>query len=131
MGKTGKAVKPMGRTQALEVTASLALAALVLWGIFHARPLAYLAAALLATGLFLPRAAAAIARGWMAFGAAVGAVNAKILLSLVWFLLLTPIAFIYRKVHGDTLRLGKRGGGPSLWIARDHRCEAGDLEKGW
>ncbi len=123
--------RPMGKGEALEVLAALALAALVLGAVFHVRPLAYVAIALLAIGLFVRPAAAAIATGWMAFGAAIGKVNARILLSVVYFAILTPIAVAYRKVHGDTMRLGNRGGGDSLWVARDHRYEAKDLEKGW
>ena len=46
--------------------------------------------------------------GWEKFSYALGWFNSKILLSIVFIFFLTPIAFLYRLVKGDVLRIHKQ-----------------------
>ena len=53
---------------------------------------------------------------WLKFGAVLGAVNARAILTVIFFLVLTPIAFLHRRIHGDTLNLKDDGpANGSLW----------------
>jgi uncharacterized protein involved in cysteine biosynthesis len=67
--------------------------------------------------------------GWTKVLAALGWFNSRVLLSVVFFLILAPIAFIYRLVKGDTLNL--KTGKKSYFIDRSHTYEAKDLENPW
>ena len=101
------------------------------------RPLAgkgFLAAAalLLAAGLFVKPAGALIARAWLKFGGALGAVNSRIILGAVFYLFLTPIALLSRLTRDDFLGLKKRAGADrSYWHARNHAYTAEDIGKLW
>ena len=63
---------------------------------------------------------------------ALGAVNSRILLGVIFYLFLTPIAIIARLTRGDFLHLKKRTGPDrSYWQARDHAYTAEDIGKLW
>jgi hypothetical protein len=65
--------------------------------------------------------------GWMKLAQAMGFVMSKVLLSLIFFLFLTPIALLYRL-------LGKKGqtkNDASFYFTRDHQYTPKDLEQVW
>jgi hypothetical protein len=124
------------REKVLETIGVLALACLVV-GHLATRPGlkgGFLAAAalLLAAGLFVKPAGALIARAWLKFGGALGAVNSRIILGAIFYLFLTPIALLARLTRGDFLHLKKREGADrSYWHARNHAFTAEDIGKLW
>lgn len=59
----------------------------------------------------------------------VGFVNAHIILSLIFGLVLIPISFIYRLLNKDTLNLAD--GKKSYFSDRNHTYEATDLKNMW
>jgi len=124
------------REKVLETIGVLALACLVV-GHLATKPGIkswFLAAAalLLAAGLFVKPAGALIARAWLKFGGALGAVNSRIILGAIFYLFLTPIALLARLTRGDFLHLKKREGADrSYWHARNHTYTAEDISKLW
>jgi len=124
------------REKVLETIGVLALACLVV-GHLAKRPglkAGFLAAAalLLAVGLFVKPAGALIARAWLKFGGALGAVNSRIILGAIFYLFLTPIALLARLTRGDFLHLKKRAGADGgYWHARNHAYTAEDIGKLW
>jgi Saxitoxin biosynthesis operon protein SxtJ len=65
----------------------------------------------------LPHAARAFHSSWMRFASALGYVNSRVLLTLVYYLALAPYGFISRLAGRDPLR--RRGkGGESYWVRR-------------
>lgn len=68
--------------------------------------------------LVWPRGLAPLNKYWMKLGHVLGWVNARIILGLVFFLLVTPTALIARLLGYDPLRLRGRALG-SYWVARD------------
>jgi hypothetical protein len=114
----------------LETLAVLALACLALGLLAKIRLFFFLALGLLAVALFLKGMAAKIAWLWLKFAQTLGLINTKIILTLVFFLFLTPIASLYRLIHGDFLVLRRRDL-KSFWSVRDHQYEKQDLEKVW
>jgi hypothetical protein len=91
---------------------------------------------LVATGMvglavvFSPRLGGWISMLWMKLAVLLGKVIPVVLLALVYFLFLFPVAMLARLFRGDPLRL-KIPGGQSFWIKREHFYTAGDLEKPW
>jgi len=68
-----------------------------IWPIWIGLPLVVL-------GLIAPRSLLQPYRGWMALGHALGWVNGRIVLSLVYWLVLQPIALVMRVYGHDPLR---------------------------
>jgi hypothetical protein len=79
-------------------------------------------AVLLTLGTVAPMAINVPSRLWWRFSAALGWVNSRILLSLFFFLVLTPIGLIFRLAGRDTLAQRKRDSTWSPYPARprDH-----------
>ena len=80
-------------------------------------------------GLFSKTFAHWIDWAWGKFAMALGFVNSRILLSLVFYLILFPIAFLYRLTQKDTLQL--KNPQDSVYKERNHTYQAEDLDKMW
>jgi len=59
---------------------------------------------LLIVGTVLPRALAPIHTGWMWVGHVLGWINTRVLLSIVFYGLITPIGIIFRLLGKDAMR---------------------------
>lgn len=95
------------KEKARETLLVLALASLVFLGFIKEEwPLAgYAAAFFLFIALFVPPLARTLHRFWIGLAQIIGTVNTRILLTLVFFLLLTPLALIRRLTSSDPLQL--------------------------
>jgi hypothetical protein len=80
-------------------------------------------------GLLSSFLAGIIHRGWMKLTRFIGFINAHLLLGLIFFAVLWPIAFLSRLRGKDHLNL--RRGKVSYFRERNHRYEAKDLENPW
>ena len=112
--------RAQARKTALVVAAvRLAIAA---WNLYRGRSTVVIifggiGALLIIAGLFLPTAARRFHVAWMRFAAALGHINSRILLSLMFYGALTPYGFVSRLVGRDPLR--RRGKSlESYWIER-------------
>ncbi len=76
------------------------------------------AGAWLAVALICPRLLAPLYKGWMKFGHALGWINARLILGVVFFALVTPIGLIMRLFGKDPLRMRTKKSA-SYWIRRD------------
>lgn len=108
------------RQSALMVGAVLLLIAG--WNVWKDRPLVYgIAGAcgllLILIGLISPAASRVFYKGWMRFAGVLGYVNSRILLSLMFYLVITPYGLVMRLFGRDTMN--RRGAGKqSYWISR-------------
>jgi hypothetical protein len=76
-------------------------------------------AILVVGGLVAPRLLAPVERGWMRVAEALGWVNTRIVLALVYCFVITP-AGIVRRWRNDPLDRRMRDGRPSVWVKRPH-----------
>ncbi|HNW45406.1 MAG TPA: SxtJ family membrane protein [Elusimicrobiales bacterium] len=90
----------MQRTETLKTLNVLALAALVLYPFFQKPALLYLCAFFLAIALTDNPLARLTAGAWLKFGDILGGFSSRLILGLVFYLLLTPLAFFYRLFNG-------------------------------
>jgi len=76
-----------------------------------------LGAALVVAGLFVPPAARAFHTAWMRLAVLLGHVNSRVLLTLFYYLVMTPYGVVSRLVGRDPLR--RRGAArESYWVER-------------
>ncbi len=97
--------------------------------IFSGKVFLILAISILVLSALSGKTAAFIDKYWMLFGEKLGAVNASILLFLVYYLLLTPIALIAKAFGRDLLRLKRPVG--SNFNNRPHKFGKADLGNTW
>jgi hypothetical protein len=107
------------------VTGFLALA----W-IFSSPLLEKIAFATGAIALVVPAAAKGIEWAWLKIAAGLGWLNSRIVLTLVYFLFLLPLAWISRLFTSDPMAL-KRERRATLFMTRDHLYTKKDLENIW
>jgi hypothetical protein len=79
--------------------------------------LAVPAAALVLGGLVAPAALVPVERRWMAAAAVLGAFNTRILLTVAYYLVITPVGLILRVAGRDPLDR-RLHSGPSYWTRR-------------
>lgn len=118
--------------KALETVSVLAMAGIVMGFVFRLKIFFIVSFVLLLTGIFFKRLSLLIAQGWLKFAYVLGTINSKIVLTLIFFLFLTPIAFLYRVIKGDFMRLRKGNGhSKSYWVEKNHQYKSKDLENVW
>ncbi len=122
----------MKRERTLETMLVITVGLLVMYLIFKKPWLLTASVVLGLVGIFSDWLSEKITLGWMKIAEVLGRINAAVLLSIVFFLFVTPIAFL-RKIlsKGDLLRLNDARKTPSLYEERNHAYEAKDLESPW
>ena len=98
--------------------------------IFDVPILAKIALAIGAIAIFIPPAARAIEWIWFKIALGLGWVNSRILLSVIYFIFLMPLAWLSRLFIKDPLAL-KKDKRPTLFVTRDHLYTGKDLENIW
>jgi hypothetical protein len=83
-----------------------------------------------AISIVIPVAAKWIEWAWLKLALGLGWINSRILLSVVYFGFLLPIAWLSRLFTKDPLML-KGNKLPSMYITRDHLYKKEDLENIW
>lgn len=127
-------IEPKGSvTQASAVTdaqarkSALVVAAVFLgiaaWNLYRGRTTVViifvaLGAALVVAGLFVTPAARAFHTAWMRLAVLLGHVNSRVLLTLMYYLVITPYGVVTRLVGRDPLRRRGRASGESHWVER-------------
>ena len=70
------------------------------------------------------------ARVWFGLSHVLGTIASKVLLSVVFFVVGTPIGLIRRVFGADSMRLREwKSGGESVFLERDHVYTSGELER--
>ena len=120
-GSAGPVTDGQARRSALVVAG--VLHGIAAWNLYRGRMtvvfiLGGLGVLLLVAGLFVPPAARAFHTAWMRFAVMLGHVNSRILLTLVYYLVVTPYGVVTRLVGRDPLRRRGRAKVESHWVER-------------
>lgn len=120
----------MDKLKALRVILVLALASLVFGWLLGTVHLYGLAGVLLVIGLVSDRLTGWIAAGWMKLAEGLGAFNKTVLLSVVYYVFLTPIALLYRLLGQGSFR--RRPGDVETYFHTPEESHGrNDFEKPW
>jgi len=114
-------------TETMLVLAMACLAAYVLW---HAKVLLWLSFGFGLVGILSPWMSRQIARLWMGLTQVLGRISNAVLLSVVYWLVVVPVAVFRRLRKKDKLTRFDQFVG-SNFTKRDHTFEKEDLEKTW
>lgn len=117
------------REKNLETCLVIATGLIVIGLIFDIRWLFYVAIALGVIGVFINPLARWVSWLWYKIAEVMGFVMSKVLLTIVFFLVLLPVALVYRAFNKDTLQLKRSN--QSYWRERSHSYEKKDLENVW
>ena len=118
------------RVRQMETMAVFALVFLLLEVRSHRQAFVYTAMAFLFAALFVPPLARIITLGWTKLSLVISHVNNRVILTIIFYLILTPLAFFYRLFNKDPLRLSPEES-ESYFCERNHRYCKEDLEKMW
>lgn len=113
----------------LETIVVIMTGMLVLWLFFKVKILITLAVVVGLIGAFVPSLARWIHWAWYKLAEGMGFVMSKVLLSLVFYVFLFPIALLYRMGNKDHLQLKKKP--DTYWTLRNHQYTGRDLENSW
>jgi hypothetical protein len=116
--------------QNLRTLIVLATGILVLFLVFHKPWLSWIALGVLVIAAFSDWLSAKVAWLWLKFAEVLGKVNSRVLLSLVFFVFLVPLALVRRLFVRNALDLTPPASG-TLFHERNHRYTAQDLENPW
>ena len=119
----------MNREKALETIIVLALASLIasLW--LDVSWLIYLSIGLLAISLVSKRITSVIGKGWLSFSHYLGLVMNYIIMFIIFYFFLFPLAFFQRLAGGNQIL--KRKKGESHFHRRSHFFSGRDIENPW
>lgn len=108
---------------------ALAFLALLVWLASHRPVWVYLAMAVILITMILPAAMSYPARLWFGLSHAMGTIMNKVILTLLFCLVVLPVALIRKALGKDAMgfRLW-RDGKPSAFVVREHVFAKDDLE---
>jgi hypothetical protein len=122
----------MRREKQLETILVVSTALLLFFLIFNVSWLLYSAFALSLLALISKTFSYWFTRGWLGFSEILGYVMSRLIMTLLYFLILTPIALLYRVFNKDPLQLNRNSNRTgSYYTRRSHIYTAKDLENTW
>ena len=89
----------------------------------------YIACGIGISGIFIKPLGKLIAQAWYKLADVLSMFMSKIIMSVVFILVLTPVALLYRLSKKDRLSLSRKN--ESRWISREHRYTSDDLKNIW
>jgi hypothetical protein len=120
--------KGSDRDQAKDTGMAAVLIFLIAYHFTHREWLVYAAGAALLLDMIWPMAYKWPAKAWFGLAEFLGAIMSRVLLSIVFFLVLTPVALLRKMIGGDSMQLRAwRAGSDSVFTKRDHAYVDKDL----
>ena len=109
----------------------LTLAVLIAYVIFSAQWLLWVALLLTLGNAFESRLTTALASYWMKFAAILGAFNSRVILTVTFYLILTPLAFVYRIFNRPLVDHFRANNRQSYFEDINKTYTQADFEKTW
>jgi uncharacterized membrane protein len=109
---------------------ALVLILLIVMYVKYRHGLILAAGAVLVLTMTWPLAFKPLARVWFGFSHFLGTIVSKVILSLVFFLIVTPVGLLRKAFGADPMKTGLwKKGDDSVMVDRDHLYSKEDIEK--
>ena len=116
----------------LRVTSVVVLAVLLVGYFFGINWLVYTGLGLMGLALLSSTINEYFAWIWMAFARMIGTVNSKILLTIIFYLFLTPVSVLYRAISGSPILTVEDGKDrDTYFVSRNKTFTEEDFEAPW
>ncbi len=123
-------IKAITKDQSLDTGMAMVLLLLLIYLKTRLHGLLYAAMLVLVVNMIVPRIFASLAVLWFGLSHVLGTVLSKVLLSVLFFGLVTPIGVLRRLLGQDSLKLRQFKASPeSAMLVRNHLFVAQDIEK--
>lgn len=119
----------MSKEKNLEAILVICLGLIVFHLILDIRILLLISILLGLAGLFIPFVAKWVAKGWYGLSHVMGFVMSKVILTIIYFIFLYPMALVARA--GGKLSIKLKKAPESYWTVRNHPYKKEDLENMW
>jgi len=122
--------KTVSREQAKDTGMAMVLICLLIWHFFNVDRFFAISIVLLVINMIFPQVYKPLAKLWLGFSNILGAVMSRILLTILFFTLVTPIG-VFRRITGyDSLQIKKwKKDRTSVFQVRDHTYQPKDIDK--
>lgn len=128
--KKGKEKTVITKKQAIDGGMALVLISLILLLVFEERIFLYLAIAFQVVNMIIPNVFKPFAKLWFGFSHLLGTVMSKIILSIVFWTVITPIGFVRRIMGKDPLQLRNfKKSTASVFVERNQKYTETDVVK--
>lgn len=118
------------REQAIDTGMAMVLICLLVWYFSHSEKFILLSIGLLLINMIIPQIYKPVAKLWLGLSTLLGTVMSKILLTILFYTIVTPIGFLRRITGNDTLQVRKwQKDKTSVFQVRDHTYQKGDIDK--
>lgn len=122
-------MKLQDKFKSVDTTLTLSVALVIAYKVTDIEVLLIFGIVMGLVGVFIKPLALLIAVVWLKIGELLGFVFSKIILSVVFYIFLVPISFLYRIAKKDPLRL--KAGYNSYFFERNKSYTAEDLKNPW
>ncbi len=120
----------IGRDQAKDTGMAMVLICLILYFVFDSQKFVLAAALILLTNMIWPSIFIPLAKVWFGLASVMGTVVSKVILTVLFFVLVTPMGVIRRLSGSDSMQLKNwKKDNSSVFVVRDHTFETDELEK--
>jgi hypothetical protein len=119
----------MNKAKTMETILVITTVFIVIYWLSSLKVFLFLAITIGLIGILIPALAGLIAKGWFKVADALSFVMSRLILGLLYFLVLFPIAIIYRIGRKDKLQIKKAES--TTWVIRNHNYNPEDLENVW
>lgn len=115
--------------QCRDTALALTFLLLLIWFFSRNAVFVYLAMAVLLVGMTVPSLLAWPARAWFGLSHLLSLVVSKIVLGVLFFVIVLPVALVRKAMGKDPMRLKQwRDGKPSAFVVREHLFVGEDLD---
>jgi len=120
----------ISKEKAIETTLVFSSILVIIYLISDIKLLLYISLGFAVIGLLFPGIAKAYSWVWLEFSKLLGKVVSTLVMGVVFFLFLVPIAFLYRLFNKDMLKTGKPKN-QTIYIPRNILFTSQDMENIW
>lgn len=113
-----------------EIILSIVVGFLALYFIFDLEGLLYASGIIGLLGLLSSTFASLLSKVWLKFAEILGRINGSILLTVIFFLVLTPVALLM-KIFSSGSALNLKKPSKTTFVDRNHQYKAEDLKNIW